>query len=128
MMEQATVAVDIILLVMPHSQSVRINRKRWALSQGELAELLGISRPALTRLEIETESTSLETALGLLIIFGLHPRAMLPGTYLLIEEAVMKRAARLDRRLRGKGDDKSLRKVALLSDMVKRATARTNAV
>ena len=109
---------------MHNSHAIRSERKSWALSQQELADLLSITRPALTRLEIETESTSLDTAIGLLIVFGLAPDQILPGTYARIEDEVMKHGAELDARLRGKADAKSLRKLRLLSEMVKRAKAR----
>ena len=45
-------------------------------------------------------------------------------TYARVEDEVMKRGAELDRSLRGKTDEKSLRKLELLADMVKRASAR----
>ena len=122
-----TVAVTTNLLIMMHnSQTVRSERNTWALSQQELADLLSISRTALTRLEVETESTSLETAIGLVIVFGLGLDALLPHTYAQIEDAVMKRGAVLDRRLRWKTDEKSLRKLKLLEQMVKRASVRTS--
>ena len=75
-----TVAVETNLLVMHNSHTIRLERKSWALSQQELADLLSITRPALTRLEIETESTSLETAVGLLVVFGPELDALLPYT------------------------------------------------
>ena len=113
---------------MHNTHAIRLKRKSWALSQQELADLLSITRPALTRLEIETESTSLETALGLAVVFGLELDALLPRAYARIEDDVMKRGAELDRCLRGKTDEKSLRKLKLLANMVKRAAARTSGV
>lgn len=103
--------------------SLRIHRRRWALSQQELADLLGLSRTAVTRLENETESTSLATAFGLMVVFGIKPKVMQPHIYAQIEEAVMNRAAKLDETLRGKEDPKSLRKLELLTEMVRRASA-----
>lgn len=126
MMDAGPSRSKLILFIMHNSHAIRLERKRWALSQEELANLLSITRPALTRLEIETESTSLETALGLLVVFGTDPSTILPRTYARIEEAVMTRAADLDCSLRGKTDQKSLRKLQLLSNMVRQATARTN--
>lgn len=102
--------------------SLRIHRRRWALSQQELGDLLGLSRTAITRLENETESTSLATAFGLMVVFGIKANVMQPHIYAQIEDAVMNRAAKLDQTLRGKSDPKSLRKLELLSDMVHRAS------
>ena len=111
--------------IMHNSHAIRLERKSWALSQQELADLLSITRPALTRLENETESTSLETALGLVIVFGLDLDILLPRTYARVEDEVMKCGAELDRSLRGKTDAKSLRKLNLLSKMGQRTVART---
>lgn len=113
---------------MRHSHAIRYQRKNWALSQEELADLLSVSRTTLTRLEVETETARLETMLALLVVFGVEASTLLPRTFGRIEEAVMKRAANLDARLRGRTDPKSLRKLQLLSDMVKRATARVNRI
>ena len=113
---------------MRHLHAIRYQRKKWALSQEELADLLSISRTTLTRLEIETETSRLETMLALLVVFGLEASTLLPRTFARVKEAVMKRAAKLDARLRSKTDAKSLRKLHLLSDMVKRATARINRI
>ena len=113
---------------MKNTHAIRLERKSWALSQQELADLLSITRPALTRLEIETVSTSLDTAIGLVIVFGLAPDQILPETYARVEDEVMKHGAALDARLRGKTDAKSLRKLRLLAEMVKRAAARTSGI
>lgn len=66
--------------------------------------------------------------MGLVIVFGLPPDHILPETYTRIEDEVMTNGAELDGRLRGKTDAKSLRKLRLLSEMVKRATGRTSGV
>lgn len=106
---------------MSHSQTVRLNRKRTALSQGDLADLLAISQTAISRLEGAAESTTLETALGLQVVFDLQPRLLFHRLYASVEEAVMARATKLDRQLRGKTDAASLKKQRLLGAMVKRA-------
>ena len=126
--ERRAVAVETNLLIMKNTHAIRLERKSWALSQQELADLLSITRPALTRLEIETVSTSLDTAIGLVIVFGLPPDQILPETYARIEDEVMKHGAALDALLRGKTDAKSLRKLRLLAEMVKRAAARNSGV
>ena len=107
---------------------LRIHRRRWALSQQELADLLGLSRTAITRLETESESTRLITAFGLMVVFGIKTEVLQKKLYSQVEDAVMRNAAKLDEKLRDKTDAKSLRKIELLSDMVRRATGNERAI
>ena len=100
---------------------VRSYRKHYALTQDELADLLALSQTAVSRLEDDPGTGSLDTALALQVLFGLQPGVVFRRLYLRVEEAVMARAARLDRKLRGKTDPDSMRKQQLLADMVDRA-------
>jgi DNA-binding XRE family transcriptional regulator len=113
---------------MYHSHSLHLLRKRWALSQQELADLLSISRSALVRLESGVESIRLVTAHALLVVFGNGQEIRQTDIYLQVEEAVMNKAAKLDGKLRNKSDAASLRKLELLSDMVRRASGRLSNV
>ena len=115
---------QLITSFMYHSHSLHLLRRRWALSQQELADLLSISRSALVRLEAGTESIRLVTANALLVVFGNGEEIRQTDTYLQVEEAVMNKAAALDAKLRNKTDPTSLRKLELLSDMVRRASGR----
>ena len=115
---------QLITSFMYHSHSLHLLRKRWALSQQELADLLSISRSALVRLESGVESIRLVTAHALLVVFGNGEEIRQTDIYLQVEEAVMNRAATLDAKLRNKSDAASLRKLELLSDMVRRASGR----
>ena len=115
---------------MTHTHRIVFSRKRSALTQGELAHLLAISQSAISRLE-ETgiaSTLSLETILGLQVVFGHAPRVLFSELYSQVEDAVMTRAAELDLSLREKSDPESMRKKQLLDAMVKRATARTDEV
>lgn len=107
---------------------LRIHRRRWALSQKELADLLSLSRTAITRLENETESTRLVTAFGLMVVFGIKTEVLQKSLYTQVEDAVMRKAAKLDEKLRGRTDPKSLRKIELLSDMVRRTTGNAREI
>lgn len=110
---------------MSHVHSVVLNRKRWALSQGELADLLGVSQAHVSRIE-EGESaktTKLETVLALQIIFDRSPRSLFPGIYDAVEELVIRRGVKLDTSLRQKHDPDSMKKKQLLTIMVKRAAS-----
>lgn len=119
---------QLITSFMYHSHSLHLLRKRWALSQQELADLLSISRSALVRLEAGVESVRLITAYGLLVVFGIEGQIQQTDIYGQVEEAVMNKAALLDAKLRGKTDATSLRKLELLSDMVRRASGRLSDV
>jgi len=91
--------------------------KRSAFTQGELAQLLAISQTRISRLE--DGHPSLGTALALQVVFDVEPRLVFPQLYEQVEDAVMRRAAELDKRLAGKNDPKSLRKKASLARMVR---------
>lgn len=105
---------------MTHIQMVRQTRKRFALSQGELADLLSLSQGEISRLEVDRHVARLETVFALQILFDVEPRDLFPRRYAKVEEVVMRRASKLDRRLRGKSDAASLKKKRLLAAMVKR--------
>lgn len=108
-------------------RTVRSLRKEFALTQDELADLLSISQTAISRIEGDTEPASLDTALGLQVVFDFEPRLLFHRRYGKIEDAVMRRAAKLDRRVAVQGDPKSLKNQRLLAGMVKRARAARSA-
>ncbi|HEX8300276.1 hypothetical protein [Sphingomonas sp.] len=109
---------------MPHPNLIRFYRIRSALTQDELVDLLDLSQSTLSEMELLAETTRLETALALQVVFGMQPRHMFAALYAKIETAVMARAAELDEKLRHKTDAKSQRKLRTLSAMVKRATTQ----
>ena len=111
---------------MPHPNAIRLNRIRSALTQGELVDLLDLSQSTLSEMEALADTTRLETALAMQVVFGTQPRHMFAALFARIENAVMTRAAALDEKLRNKTDAKSLRKLQTLSLMVKRATSQSN--
>lgn len=100
---------------------VRSYRKHYGLSQRELAGLLACSQTIVSRLEDNPDAGNLDTALALEVLFGLQPSIVFRRLYLVVEEAVMARAAKLDRKVRGKPDPRSLRRQQLLADIVDRA-------
>ena len=106
---------------MKHIQMVRLNRKRFALSQGELGLLLALTQGEVSRLEEDRRSTKLETAFALQVVFDVQPRDMFVRRYAKVEEAVMRRASRLDLALRGRKDAASAKKRRLLAELVRRA-------
>lgn len=109
--------------LMPHITYVRRTRRRWALSQPELAQLLGISQSVISRIEAGELIPGTSLALGLQVIFGQSPRALFPGLYSSVEDAVMAQAAELDRALGARKDYATETKRRLLTAMALRASA-----
>lgn len=105
---------------MPNVYIVRTLRKRFALSQGELANLLALSQGEISRLEDDRHVARLETVFALQILFDTEPSKLFPRHYTTTEEAVMRRASRLDLALRGRTDAASLKKKGLLAALVSR--------
>lgn len=110
---------------MSHGHYVALHRKRWALKEEELANLLGVSQSHISRIEDgkAAKTAQLEIVLGLQVIFGRAPRTLFAKLYEAVEEAVMTRAAELDLALRDKHDPDSIKKKQLLAKMLKRATS-----
>lgn len=101
------------------------DRKGSALTQEEIAELLDVSQTTVSRLELEGPSTTLNLALSLQVVFGTQPRVLFAHLYAEIEEAVMRRAAALEKKLRHLTDPKSEKKKRFLASMTKRALVIT---
>jgi len=112
---------------MPHNTYLRRLRSRWMLTQGELAELLDVSQERVSRYENGGEHPSLSVALAYQVAFGRAPRSCFSAIYMAVEEAVITRAAALDRAISGKRDAISRKKRQFLDAMMERATSRTAA-
>lgn len=100
-------------------------RRKHALTQSELADLIGISQKAISRLEDgagdKIHHLRLETAFALQVVFGKRPGQLFTRLFADVEDAVIGRAAVLDRALDGRSDRATEHKRALLIDMVRRA-------
>lgn len=106
---------------------VRPLRRRWALTQDELAVLLGLeSRSNISRIEQGERLPSLEAALALEVLFGVAPKAMFPHVYAETEEAVMGVAARVHEGSIHSTNPREKRKCALLEAALARATQSAN--
>jgi len=108
---------------------MRIHRKRWALSQRELGQLLGgSSATSVGRIETGRRAPSLPVMLRYQIIFGVSPARFFPDLYRTLEEDVLRRAADLSRGLEGRDDGHAVLKRRLLSSMTSRTGAERLAV
>jgi transcriptional regulator with XRE-family HTH domain len=100
-------------------------RRKHALTQAELAGLLGVVQTTVSRLEQSTDydvrNIRLDMAFALQVIFGRRPAQLFAHLFDEVEDAVMMRAAALDRSLDGCDDRMSEHKRALLSDMARRS-------
>lgn len=108
---------------MTHNTYLRRIRSRWMLSQGDIADLLGLHQGRISRFENGEEYPSLLVALGVQVIFGRAPRSCFAAAYAEIEEQVITHAAELERTLADKRDFASVKKRQLLRAMMERATS-----
>tara|TARA_R110002051_G_scaffold154470_3_gene226623 strand:+ start:502 stop:843 length:342 start_codon:yes stop_codon:yes gene_type:complete len=106
---------------MTYRNYLSLHRKRWALSQRELALLLGHeSRSVVSRLELGQARPSLPCALRCETVFGVGVAELFPDLIEETREVVMRQAARLDLQVRDRTDAPSARKRTLLLGMVER--------
>ncbi len=120
---------SLVLSNMKHSafNYVRTFRQRFALSEGELALLIGQrSASAVSHFESGDRVPNLEGALALQILFGQAPREMFPEFDEFVEDALMRRAAELLTQLEGKTDQRSEAKRRLLEGIPGRRVTNQN--
>jgi transcriptional regulator with XRE-family HTH domain len=98
---------------------LRANRKRLALSQDEVAFLLGTENGTkVCRYEQFVRMPSLETALGCEAIFKRSVSELFPGLYQKVEQKVAARAKTLvERTRRDKSNQRAARKHETLADL-----------
>jgi len=106
------------------TQELRAHRRSHRLHQEDLAHLLGVTSTMVHRMEsgARAQLTDVETMLGLEVIFGKSPSRIFSALYTQVEEAVMRRATELETVWRALDDAKSMANLALLHDMVARAS------
>jgi transcriptional regulator with XRE-family HTH domain len=103
---------------------LRTLRLRWALSQHELGLLVGVSGNAISKYEVQARRPRRNTMLALEIVFGVPHSDLFPALREKIEEVIMRRAAKLDAKIRNRDDANSLRKLGLLNELNSRLSAR----
>src|SRR5689334_14570047 len=106
---------------------VRAHRRRWGLSQSELALLLGIaSCTTVSRIERSVRSPSTNVLVACCIYFGLPAPELFSTLHEEIEEVVGNAAKNLYDALEGKMDKQSLRKREFLEQVLFRLINRNN--
>ncbi|HEY3814559.1 MAG TPA: hypothetical protein VGL66_15160 [Caulobacteraceae bacterium] len=105
---------------MAHLNYVRTHRKSWALSQRDLSLLLGRrSRGGISDLEAGRYRPSLKVVLMCQMLFDTACAELFPELHAEFEDALMRQAAALDRKIAQRSDPASNRKrelLALLAD------------
>ena len=104
---------------------VRPYRRRWGLTQKELAYLIGAkSRSSISRIERQKREPTLTAAFIFHIVFGTQPDELFPALFAEVEDGVMARAYELYEQLQGNPSKATRVKLDLLEDMFARAQRR----
>ena len=103
---------------------VYVRRRQWALTQEELAFLLGYcTKTAVSKLEGRISRIPLRVVLACHIIFGLEPGELFPALMEQIEESVARRMSELREQLKqAKPSQKTALKMQLLSEALARVS------
>ena len=109
-------------MAQPLPTYLRTYRRKWALSQRELAQLLGgTNRSKISRYERLVRTPNREALIGLEFIFSGQSGQLFPTIELSIVRAVMGNAVELRDVLIAKSDAASVRKCRLLGDLISRS-------
>ena len=107
------------------SQYLHTHRLRSALSEQELANLLGLkSASTISRFENGLRSPTIEAALACQILFDVTPAELFPKLYANVEEAVMRKTHVLYQKLQGDPSPDTRAKLDFLEAAQKRALNR----
>ena len=103
---------------------LRLHRRRSALTQGELAYLLGYRTESIvSRLEKQERRITLAIAFAYHLIFGAEPKEIFPALFEQVEEGVVRRMYELYERLKQSGpSQKTSLKLRLLQEALTRTT------
>lgn len=104
---------------------LHVHRRQRCLNQEELAYLLGKKNASfISRFELRKRDPGLEAAFACQVLFGIPPSELFPRLFTDVEEAVMRRAYKLDQRLRQKPTATTQAKLKLLKGILSRAKIR----
>jgi transcriptional regulator with XRE-family HTH domain len=104
---------------------LRSYRRRWGLSQVELAALLGLKDAGvISRIEKKQRAPSLKVVIGCFIIFGTRAAELFPGITKSIEAEVMARVRDQYDELQGDPSKGTRAKLDLFEDAIERAEQR----
>lgn len=103
---------------------IRAHRRKWALTQVELARLLGLaSRSAVSRIERAERVPTTATIIACGIIFGLDASALFPSLYDDIKREIKQAIIEMNDELAAQSDKNAMRKRALLEQILERISS-----
>ena len=103
---------------------LRLHRRRWGLTQAELAFLFGYQSDAIvSRFERRERRVTLAIAFACQLIFGVEPKDIYPALLEQVEDGVVRRMYELYSQLKTqKPSQRTAVKLRLLQDALARAT------
>ncbi|WP_143035326.1 helix-turn-helix transcriptional regulator [Bradyrhizobium sp. Rc2d] len=111
-----------------HQSYLRPHRRRWGLTQQELAFLIGIkSRTAISRIEGLKRKPSLNAALICTMIFDIPALELFPGLLSELRQAILARANELYDELQGDSSKAARLKLDFLEQLMERVNAKHSA-
>ena len=109
-------------MAQPFPTYLRTNRRKWALSQGELAELLGgVTADTISKYETLVRPPSAEMLVACEFIFEQPAHTLFPAMSLGIIRAIVRNAETIRARLADGRDAESARKRRLLDGIITRS-------
>lgn len=105
---------------METQNSVRRLRRSVKLAQHEMADILGTSQAAVSRIERGGDPPDGDCALSLSIVFGKPLNELFPARFEQVAEALIARAAELDQRWARKGTKTAKHKREWLRAIIRR--------
>jgi transcriptional regulator with XRE-family HTH domain len=94
---------------------LRVRRRECGLSQNELADLVGTHGSVISDHEREIHPISARLLIATELIFGISGAELFPALYCEIQDEVCIAAATLYKRLEGKVDPESIKKLKLIA-------------
>lgn len=102
-------------------------RKRWRLTQEELAKLLGLAdHGVISRIEKGVRHPSIKVVLGCFILFGTQAAELFPSFFDTVEAGILDRVWELYERIQGHPSTRTRAKIELLEDVIERTKQRSD--
>lgn len=106
---------------------LRTHRRKWALSQRELASLIGISSiHHVSRVERSRSAPGIKFVLASEIIFGVHARHLFPKFFDDLEDETVRNLFNFGERLKDDSSPSAARKRQLVDEALSRAVISTS--
>lgn len=107
-----------------HASYLRPHRRRWGLTQQELAFLIGACRTAVSRIEGLKRKPRLSAVFTCMIIFNAPALELFPGLMAELHQAIFQRASELYEELQGDSSKATRLKLDFLEELLDRVEAK----